>query len=213
MITLAVLSLCYKQEPALPQTASRFGKLLADLTESCATSADSRIYPIDDGSRDRTWNLIEQFADADNCFHGIKLSRNRAPKGTVIAAPIILALGCKTAEVYYERRERCAEESKSPLRKMLTHTLKGVTSLSPAPLRMIAVIGFVVTFISAALGTRSMAVPLFTGNAIPGLAASVVPVNFLGGLQLLGIGVICGCSAKGYLEVKRRPHYIIGKIT
>jgi hypothetical protein len=125
---------------------------------------------------------------------------------------IIPTLGFKNAMVYYERRERFAGESKYPLRKMLALAIEGITSFSPFPLRMIAALGFFVTLISAFLGLWAVVTRLFTDSAVPGWASTVVPVYFLGGLQLLGIGVIGEYLAKVYTEVKRRPRYIIEKI-
>jgi len=125
---------------------------------------------------------------------------------------IIPTLGFKSSKVYYERHERFAGESKYPVHKMLALAIEGITSFSPMPLRMIAAFGIFVTIISAFLGLWAVAVRLFTDSAVPGWASTAVPIYFLGGLQLLGIGVIGEYLAKVYMEVKRRPRYIIEKI-
>jgi len=125
---------------------------------------------------------------------------------------IIPTLGFKNAKVYYERRDRFAGESKYPFHKMLALAIEGITSFSPLPLRMIAALGIFVTIISAFLGLWTVGVRLFTDSSVPGWASTVVPVYFLGGLQLLGIGVIGEYLAKVYMEVKRRPRFTVEKV-
>lgn len=309
MTTLAIVVPCYNEEQVLPETARRLAELLQGLTHTGKVSADSRVWFIDDGSRDRTWALIEQLAQADPRIKGIKLSRNRGHQNALLCGlmnaegdvlisvdadlqddlgaiekmleanvqgadvvygvrsrrdtdtffkrftaqayykllhamgvdvvfdhadyrlltrraiealreygesnlflrGIIPTLGFRSSKVYYERQERFAGESKYPLRKMLGLAIEGITSFSPLPLRMIAALGIVVTIVSAFLGLWTVAVRLFSDTTVPGWASTVVPVYFLGGLQLLGIGVIGEYLSKVYTEVKRRPRYIIEK--
>jgi polyisoprenyl-phosphate glycosyltransferase len=124
---------------------------------------------------------------------------------------IIPTLGFKSANVYYQRQKRFAGQSKYPLSKMLTLALEGITSFTPVPLHIITGLGMLVSVISAFLGLWAVAVRLFTDMAVPGWASIVVPIYFLGGLQLLGIGVLGEYLSKIYMEVKRRPRYIIEK--
>lgn len=126
---------------------------------------------------------------------------------------IIPKLGFKAGKVYYERQKRFAGESKYPLRKMASLALDGITSFSPVPLRIIAALGFLVTFLSAFLGMWTIAMRLFSNATLPGWASTVVPIYFLGGLQLLGIGMIGEYLARVYIESKRRPRYIVEKTT
>lgn len=122
---------------------------------------------------------------------------------------LIPQLGFQTSTVYYDRHERFAGESKYPPHKMLALAWNGITSFSAAPLRFITVTGFVVAFGSLALSVWALFVRLFGHSAVPGWASSVIPIYFLGGLQLLSIGLIGEYVAKVYLETKRRPRFFI----
>jgi glycosyltransferase involved in cell wall biosynthesis len=124
---------------------------------------------------------------------------------------IIPQLGFKTAEVFYARAERFAGESKYPLRKMLSLAWDGLTSFSSGPLRWITFFGVVVSLFSFVIGGWVLARSVYFGGTIPGWASTVIPVYFLGGIQLLGIGIIGEYIAKIYLETKRRPRFIIEK--
>jgi glycosyltransferase involved in cell wall biosynthesis len=122
---------------------------------------------------------------------------------------IVPLIGFKTAVVYYERGERFAGESKYPLKKMLMLAFDGITSFTAFPLRMISVMGLLVSMASLAMIVWVLWIKLFTAQAIPGWASSVIPIYFLGGLQLLSIGVLGEYVAKIYFETKRRPRYFI----
>lgn len=124
---------------------------------------------------------------------------------------IIPQLGFKTAEVYYARAERFAGESKYPLSKMLSLAWNGLTSFSAGPLRWITLFGMTVSIFSFTIGGWVLMRSVFFGGNVPGWASTVIPVYFLGGIQLLGIGMIGEYIAKIYLETKRRPRYIIEK--
>jgi polyisoprenyl-phosphate glycosyltransferase len=124
---------------------------------------------------------------------------------------IIPQLGFKTANVYYSRAERFAGESKYPLIKMLSFAWDGLTSFSSLPLRWITVLGFLVSIFSFGIGLWATIVSLFTDKALPGWASTVIPMYFLGGVQLLSLGIIGEYIAKIYSETKRRPRYIIEK--
>lgn len=124
---------------------------------------------------------------------------------------IIPQLGFPTAIVYFERRERFAGETKYPLKKMLALAWNGVTSFSAAPLRFITAIGIIIAFASFAVTVWAISIRLFTSRAVPGWASTVVPMYFLGGIQLLSIGIVGEYVAKIYSETKRRPRYIIEK--
>jgi glycosyltransferase involved in cell wall biosynthesis len=125
---------------------------------------------------------------------------------------IIPQLGFKTATVFYKRAERYAGESKYPLRKMLGLAWDGLTSFSSSPLRWITAFGFVISLLSFSFGGWALAATLIFNAAIPGWASTVIPMYFLGGVQLLSLGIIGEYISKIYLETKRRPRYIIEKI-
>lgn len=122
---------------------------------------------------------------------------------------IVPLIGFRSTSVYYERTERFAGASKYPLKKMLRLAIDGVTSFTAFPLRMISVMGILVSLISLGMILWVLWVKLFTDDALPGWASSVIPIYFLGGIQLLSIGVLGEYVAKIYFETKRRPRYFV----
>lgn len=118
-------------------------------------------------------------------------------------------IGFKTAAVTYERKERLAGESKYPLRKMLSFSLDAITSFSVSPLRCIALLG-VLFFISSILMSIYIVLQAkVLHETIPGWASTVLPIYFIGGIQLLSIGIIGEYVGKIYAETKARPRYIV----
>lgn len=122
---------------------------------------------------------------------------------------IVPLLGFRTAEVEYARAPRLAGESKYPLRQMISLGLQGITSFSALPLRLITMLGLLVSLGSLTLVAWAIWIRVFTDDAVPGWASTVVPIYFLGGVQLLCIGIIGEYLARTYLEVKRRPRFLI----
>ena len=122
---------------------------------------------------------------------------------------MIPLLGFHCEIVKYKRKKRYAGESKYPLHKMLGLAWDGITSFSSVPLRMISWMGFSVFFISFILSLWVLFVKYITESAVPGWASNVLPIFFLGGVQILSIGVIGEYLGKLYLEVKNRPRFII----
>jgi hypothetical protein len=116
-------------------------------------------------------------------------------------------LGYKSAIVQYDRAERFAGESKYPLSKMLSFAWQGITSFSTAPLKMITMTGLLVSVVSLALAFWGLGTALLTDRALPGWTSTVVPMYFLGGVQLLSLGVIGEYIAKIYMESKARPRF------
>lgn len=125
---------------------------------------------------------------------------------------IIPLLGFPSSTVAYSRKARLAGESKYNLKRMLSLALDGVTSFSTFPLRVITGIGLSVFVLSMIFGLYALWIRLFTDLAVPGWASTVIPFYFLGGIQLLCIGVIGEYMAKIYTEVKRRPRFIVEKL-
>lgn len=119
-------------------------------------------------------------------------------------------VGFRTSCVYYERRERAAGESHYPLKKMLALAVNGITSLSVEPIRWITALGFLVSSLSF-IGVIWAVVTALTGHAVAGWASMTVVICFLGGVQLLAIGVVGEYIGKIYLETKARPRYIISE--
>lgn len=126
---------------------------------------------------------------------------------------IVPQLGFRSAIVEYDRAPRVAGETRYPLRRMLSLAWEGVTSFSAVPLRFITGLGITVSAVSLGFAAWALAAKLFSDQALPGWASTVVPIYFLGGVQLLCLGIIGEYLAKIYAEVKRRPRYVIEAAT
>lgn len=121
-------------------------------------------------------------------------------------------VGFKSTSVYYERAERMAGESHYPLKKMLALAFDGITSLSVKPIRLITGFGFLVSVVSF-VGVIWAIVRAIMGATVAGWASTTSIVCFMGGIQLLCLGVIGEYIGKIYMETKARPRYIIGETT
>ena len=121
-------------------------------------------------------------------------------------------VGFKSTSVYYERAERIAGESHYPLKKMLALAFDGITSLSVKPIRLITGFGALVSVISF-VGVIWAVVEAILGSTVAGWASTTSIVCFMGGIQLLCLGVIGEYIGKIYLETKQRPRFIISETT
>lgn len=121
-------------------------------------------------------------------------------------------VGFKSTSVYYERHERMAGKSHYPLRKMLTLAFDGITSLSIKPIYIICGIGAIVSLIGF-IGVIWAIIMAVMGHTAAGWASLVCIVCFLGGIQLLSLGIIGEYVGKTYMESKHRPRYIISDRT
>ena len=303
---------CYNEEKVLPITCELFLTKIQSLVSSNKVSNVSRIMFVNDGSKDKTWEIICDLARKDEHYLGISQSRNRGHQNAVLAGlmeakdkcDITISIDCdgqddinamdqmvdeylngceivygvrnkrdtdtffkrttaegfykvlnwmgaevvfnhadyrlvssrvlqefsnfkevniflrgmfplvgfKSTSVYYERAERIAGESHYPLKKMLALAFDGITSLSVKPIRMIASLGSIVAFLSF-LGIVWVVVGNFLGKTVSGWASMICVLCFMGGIQLLCLGVIGEYIGKIYLETKRRPRYIISERT
>ena len=303
---------CYNEEEVLPVTAPMFRETLCGMIKDDMISEKSRIMFVNDGSRDKTWEIIDRLSKEDEYFEGISLSRNRGHQNALLGglmyakerADITISIDCdgqddinasremvekylegcdivygvrnsrksdsffkrttargfykllkgmgvetvydhadyrlmskralealseykevniflrgmvplvgfKSTSVYYDRTPRLAGESHYPLKKMLALAFDGITSLSTKPIKIVTGLGFFVTFISF-IGIIWSIVQYFLDSAIVGWASTVSIVCFLGGIQLLSIGIIGSYIGKIYLETKARPRYIIAEAT
>lgn len=305
--TLAIVVPCYNEEEVLPETARRLDGLVSRMADGGLVAEGSCVYFVDDGSRDRTWEIIARLADGNPRFVGVKLSRNRGHQNALLAGlftasgdaivsvdadlqddidvieqmvqrfregsevvygvrkkretdsafkrltaegfyklmsamgaetiynhadfrlmsrraiealkdyrevnlflrGIVPLIGFRSAIVYYDRFERFAGESKYPLRKMLEFALDAITSFSVVPLRIITMLGFVVFFMTILLSGWIAWVRFGAGDAVPGWASTLLPLLFLGGIQILCLGVIGEYLGKIYSETKARPRFLI----
>lgn len=303
---------CYNEEKVLPITCDLFLNKIQTLVKANKISNDSRILFVNDGSKDKTWEIICDLAQKDEHYIGISQSRNRGHQNAVLAGlmeakdkcDITISIDCdgqddinamdqmideylggceivygvrnkretdtffkrttaegfykilnwmgaevvfnhadyrlvssrvlqefsnfkevniflrgmfplvgfKSTSVYYERAERIAGESHYPLKKMLALAFDGITSLSIKPIRMIAAFGSIVAFLSF-LGIVWVIIGNFMGKTVSGWASMICVLCFMGGIQLLCLGVIGEYIGKIYLETKHRPRYIISERT
>lgn len=299
---------CYNEEQVLPLTKKELKEKMSTLIKSDKISKDSKVMFVNDGSKDKTWDLIEEYHNEDNLFVGIKLSRNKGHQNALLAGlmtakkyaditismdadlqddinvidkmieennkgaeivygvrssrkkdswfkrfteesfyklmrlmgvevvfnhadcrlmskrvldelehfdevnlflrGIVPLIGFKTSIATYERNKRVAGESKYPLKKMLSFAWDGITSFSVKPLKMITTLGFIMLLISIIMIIYTIVVKIL-GNTVDGWAFIMLSIWFIGGLQLVSIGLIGEYVGKIYSETKRRPRYII----
>jgi dolichol-phosphate mannosyltransferase len=306
MPTYSLVVPAYNEEGVVQELATRLSQLMDSL------GGDAEAVLVDDGSSDRTWELLQEVAAGDSRFKLVKLSRNFGHQTAVTAGldvstgdaviimdadlqdppDVVLELTAKwregwdvvyairdvregetwfkrkTAEwfyrgfnrisevkvpldvgdfrlvdrrvldvfermresnrfirgmfswiglrqtgVLYKRAERFAGETHYPLGKMLRFATTGIISFSPAPLRFALRIGFLVSFLSFALGIWSIVVKITGLYEVPGWTSIVVVITFIGGMQLIMLGVIGEYIADIHAEVKRRPLYVVGELT
>ncbi|MBO1327122.1 glycosyltransferase family 2 protein [Acetobacter suratthaniensis] len=119
---------------------------------------------------------------------------------------LVPMVGFGSTEVYYTRAVRAAGESKYPLRKMLALAVEGITSMTIMPLRLIAGMGFCICVL-AFFATAYVLWRKFSGNTASGWPSIVLSIFFMGGVQMLSLGVIGEYIGKIYLEVKKRPRF------
>lgn len=303
---------CYNEEQVLPITCSMFLEKIKSLVQKEKISDDSRVLFVNDGSKDKTWEIIKQLAKEDYHYKGISQSRNRGHQNAVLAGlmeakdvcDITISIDCdgqddinamdamvdayldgceivygvrsrrdtdtffkrftaegfykvmnwmgaevvfnhadyrlvssrvlqefsnykevniflrgmfplvgfKSTSVYYERHERIAGESHYPLSKMLALAFDGITSLSVRPLHLITGLGCGIAVLSF-IGVIWSVIVALTGHSVAGWASMTSIVCFIGGVQLICLGVLGEYIGKIYMEVKHRPRYIISERT
>lgn len=307
-VKLYVVVPCYNEEPVLMETSRQMKELFTKMESEGLISPDSRIVFVDDGSKDKTWDIIDGLTKSDKVFAGIKLAHNAGhqnavfgglmtvkdecdcaisidadlqddinvipemvknfqngydvvygvrkkrdtdtffkrttavgfyklmnfmgvkivfnhadyrlmskraldaladfPERNMFLRGMVPLVGFKSTSVYYDRNERFAGESKYPLKKMLSFAFDGITSFSISPIRMISVLGAVVCVFAFAMAIYAL-VEKILGNTGAGWASLMMSIWFIGGVQLLSVGLIGEYIGKLYKEVKRRPRYII----
>lgn len=309
---LYIICPCYDEESVLPDSSEKLKAKLTDLIKAKKVSADSKILFVDDGSKDKTWQIIKRLHEAEtNFFSGIRLAHNVGQQNAILGGLLAvkdkcdiavtldvdlqddieaidsmidkyrgescsIVYGCRndraadtffkrfTAEgfykfmrfmgvdivfnhaefrlmdrqamealaefkevnlflrglvpmiglkhdyVYYERKMRLAGETKYPLSALLNLSWQAVTSMTVTPIRCVMWIGMGMALLSVLMFIYAL-VSRINGIAISGWTSLMISVWFIGGLNLFSIGVIGEYVGKIYLEVKRRPRYIIDK--
>ncbi|MBQ6637927.1 MAG: glycosyltransferase family 2 protein [Lachnospiraceae bacterium] len=130
------------------------------------------------------------------------------PERNLFLRGIVPLIGFKTDSVYYERLERVAGESKYPLKKMMALAIEGITSFSVKPIQFITFFGIMIVVLSF-LALIYVLVSYFFLEVNPGWASTFLSIWFIGGVQLISIGLIGQYIGKIYIEVKQRPRYHI----
>jgi glycosyltransferase involved in cell wall biosynthesis len=307
---LTIVVPCYNEEAVLNETVTRLRAVLVRACREQLISQGSTILFVDDGSSDRTWEIINQYIQEYKEVTGLKLSRNFGHQNALIAGMetatpysdcvvtidadlqddvnairkflikyregfdivygvrdkretdtffkrntallfygvmsrlgvktvpnhadfrllsrrvleefvkyqeeniflrgMIPLLGFKSTEVYYNRAERFAGESKYPLKKMLNFAIDGITSFSIAPIRMVTYLGGTVAGVGFLIGVYAL-IQHFLGHAVSGWTSMILSIWLIGGMQLIAIGVIGEYIGKIFKETKHRPRYIIEK--
>lgn len=300
----------YNEEEVLPITSKEIKKKISKLMEDELISKESKVVFVDDGSKDKTWEIIKSLNEEDKLFKGIKLTKNRGHQAALLAGlmssknnaditismdadlqddinvieemvkhyndgseivygvrssrkkdtffkrvtaegfykvmklfgvdivfnhadyrlmskkaleglekfsevnlflrGIVPLIGYKSSVVYYEREERVAGSSKYPLKKMLSFAGDGITSFSIKPLRFILALGVIILFISICIMIYAL-IRKIQGNVVAGWTFLTISIWFIGGLQMISLGIIGEYIGKVYSETKRRPRYIIEK--
>lgn len=302
---------CYNEEEVLPDTALELTNKLNKLISENKINKKSRIMFVNDGSKDKTWEIIQKLHQENELIVGVNLSRNKGHQNALLAGlmtakeyaditismdadlqddinvidemikqndngsnivygvrssrkkdsffkkhtaqafyklmrffgvdiiynhadcrlmdkkslealsefsevnlflrGIVPLIGFKSSIAYYERGIRMKGESKYPLSKMLSFAVDGITSFSVKPLRLIFSLGLIILFISIGIMIYTLIVKLI-GNTVPGWTFLTISIWFIGGLQMLSIGVIGEYIGKIYGEAKRRPRYFIDEV-
>lgn len=306
MDRLALVVPCYNEEEALKISSGALRGVLQDLIEKKKIAQDSFVLFVDDGSKDKTWELIEEEHRLHGDVKGLKLAGNVGHQFALTAGlltakdhsdvtvsidadlqddvnvieemidkyhagndivygvrkdrssdtffkrftaqsfyKIMAAMGVKTVYnhadfrlmskraveqfskyretnlflrgmmpligyqtdcVYYERKERVAGESKYPLKKMLALAFNGISSFSVKPISLITTLGILIIILSILAAVYAL-VSYFTGRVTAGWTSLILSIWFLGGVQLVSIGLIGQYIGKIYIEVKQRPRY------
>jgi glycosyltransferase involved in cell wall biosynthesis len=308
--SLAIVAPCYNEEEMLPKTMSVLQSLLDRLIKGGKITSASKMYFVDDGSKDNTWRILKSAAQKNTAIVAIKLSRNRGHQNALYAGlctatedvvvsidadlqdgpeniermvdeymkgsdvvygvrskreadtviyrfaaegyynlmrkmgvdlvfnhadfrlmsrraldalqeyqesnlflrGIVREVGFPSSTVEYERQAREAGVSKYPLKRLLHLAWDGISSFSTVPLRIITILGILASMISFALIIWVFLTRFFTDNAVPGWSSILLPLLFIGSIQMLCLGVIGEYMAKIYAETKRRPKYHISEI-
>ncbi|MBJ7672791.1 glycosyltransferase family 2 protein [Weissella confusa] len=130
------------------------------------------------------------------------------PERNLFLRGIIPLVGFKSTEVYYARKEREAGESKYPINKMIKFAVDGITSFSTVPLRVILWLGLVSVLVAIGLIIMTF-FQNAAGHTASGWSSLMVSIWFVGGAQLVSIGVLGEYLGKVFFEVKRRPRFFI----
>ena len=132
-------------------------------------------------------------------------------ENNLLLRALIPQLGFRSELVYYDRQPRFAGKTNYSVARMVTLAFTGITAFSEAPLKVITLLGMLISLFSFALAVWALGAKIFHASIVPGWASTVIPLYLLGGIQLLCLGVIGQYLAKAYAELKGRPRFIVEK--
>lgn len=118
-------------------------------------------------------------------------------------------IGYKQYGLHYDPEERCWGETKYTYRQMFKFAMSGITSFSVRPLHISTILGYTIALLSFIYAAYAIIMRLFTETAIAGWTSVLVGVMFIGGVQMVMIGILGGYIGRIFLESKKRPNYII----
>ena len=131
---------------------------------------------------------------------------NRFSKG------IFAWVGFKTKYLEYENVERVAGETSWSFWKLFKYALEGIVAFTTAPLQISTILGLLISFLSFCYMLFVFVKALLYGDPVAGYPSLMVMITFIGGVQLLGIGIVGEYLSKMYIEVKKRPVYITNEV-
>jgi glycosyltransferase involved in cell wall biosynthesis len=137
---------------------------------------------------------------------------NSMPESCRFMKGLFSWVGFNIAYVEYSRPRRIAGKTKFNFWKLWNLALEGITSFSTLPLRIFMYFGFIVSTLSVLFAIFILVRVIIYGIDVPGYASLIIAITFIGGLQLLGIGVLGEYLGRTYIESKRRPLYIVRHI-
>lgn len=130
------------------------------------------------------------------------------PEPNIFLRAMCMELGFKVSTVYFEVKERQFGSTKYSPKKMLRLAFHAITSFSVVPLRMVAIVGFLLFLLSLVMGGYVAWRSIIVGDTVPGWASTALPIYFIGGVQLLCLGVVGEYVGQIYTTVKNRPRWI-----
>ena len=306
MKKLLIVVPCYNEEEVLPSTLKTMSELLSKMISDKMVSPDSRVHFVDDGSADKTWEILTKACKKNKLFEASKLSRNfgqlgamlsgiydneadlyctidsdlqddpnciiemvakikngceivygvrkkrdsdvflkritaklfyktmallgvkmipnhstfrmmtkraveelkKFPERNLFLPAMVPLVGFKSDMVYYDRSPRMAGQTKYSMRKLLALAWNGISSFSIVPLRLVTLMGFLISFLGACFVLRIF-INYNTHGSVSGWASTVTLITLFSGVQMVSLGIIGEYIAKIFVEVKRRPLYIV----
>ena len=309
---LSIVVPCYNEEDILSKTTKCLSEKLSNLIKLSKINEKSFIVFVDDGSKDKTWEVITDFILHNSNIKGVKLSKNYGHQNALMAGmnfvknkcdclitidadlqqdidavdlfiekylegnevvygvrkdrkndslfkkitanlfygfmsfmgvdiiknhadfrlfskrannsvlmyketniflrSIVPLIGFKSEKVYFKVSKRDAGVTKYTSKRMFIFAIDAITSFSIIPLRIITFVGLLVSLFSIIMIFYNLCVVLFTNKSVHGWASTVLPIYFIGGVQLLSLGIIGEYIGKIYKETKKRPLYFIDKV-